>query len=214
MSGMAIGALVVGILLGFCAAWVIAMSRFHRSISEMEGEARGAQAVLAELRQQAEMKDHEAMSLRNELALEKGSKVEAVTRLEESRRSLEGERQLLDVMKKEMTDTFNALSSAALKSSSEDFIRLASEHLGKIIETTKGKLGEHQAAMDGMIKPLQDTLKRYEEQIKSMEEGRLKAYGSLEEQLRTLASTHESLQRETHQPGIGPEKTAGKGTLG
>jgi DNA recombination protein RmuC len=51
--------------------------------------------------------------------------------------------------------------------------------------------------MDGMIKPLQDTLKRYEEQIKKMEEDRLKTFGSLEEQLRTLTSTHENLQKET-----------------
>ena len=51
--------------------------------------------------------------------------------------------------------------------------------------------------MDGMIKPLHETLKRYEEQIKSMEEGRARAYGALEEQLKTLAGTHESLKRET-----------------
>ena len=197
VSGMVIGALIVGILLGFFGAWVLAMSRFHKSQADMEGKVRGAEAVLAELRQQVDAKDREALEMRNEIALQRSSKVEAITRLEESRKSLEGERQLLDMMKKEMTDTFNALSSAALKSSSEDFIRLASEHLGKIIETTKGKLGEHQVAMDGMIKPLHETLKRYEEQIKTMEDGRLKAYGSLEEQLRTLTSTHESLQRET-----------------
>jgi DNA recombination protein RmuC len=65
------------------------------------------------------------------------------------------------------------------------------------VTDTKGRLGEHQVAMDGMIKPLYESLKRYEEQIKTMEEGRHKAYGSLEEQLRTLACTQESLQKET-----------------
>ena len=198
LSAMAIGALFAGILLGFLAAWVFAAMRHHRSMSEIEGRTRGAEAVLTELRQQIGAKDREAAEMRNQIALERASKVEALTRLEESRKSLESERQLLEAMKKEMTDTFNALSSAALKSSSEDFIRLASEHLGKVIETTKGKLGEHQTAMDGMIKPLHEMLKRYEEQIRVMEEGRLKAYGSLEEQLRTLAATHESLTRETN----------------
>jgi DNA recombination protein RmuC len=100
-------------------------------------------------------------------------------------------------MKAEMTDTFNALSSAALKSSSEDFLRLASEHLGKVVAETKGKLGEHQVAIDGLIKPLHEALKRYEEQVRLIEESRHKAYGSLEEQLRSLASTHEQLQKET-----------------
>jgi len=198
LNATLIGALIAGVLLGFLAAWLLATMRLHRSMSGMEGRTRSAEAVLTELRQQIAAKEREAAELRNGIALERASKVEALTRLEESRKSLESERQLLDVMKKEMTDTFNALSSAALKSSSEDLIRLASEHLGKIVETTKGKLGEHQSAMDGMIKPLHETLKRYEEQIRAMEEGRLKAYGSLEEQLRTLAATHESLTRETN----------------
>jgi len=131
------------------------------------------------------------------LDTEKQAKVEAQTKLEEARKGFEEQKALIEMMKKEMTDTFNALSSAALKSSSEDFLRLASESLGKVVTDTKGKLGEHRAAMDGMIKPLYETLKRYEEQIKTMEEGRHKAYGSLEEQLRSLASTQENLQRET-----------------
>jgi DNA recombination protein RmuC len=89
------------------------------------------------------------------------------------------------------------LSSAALKSSSEDFIRLASESLGKVVADTKGKLGEHQVAMDGMIKPLHETLRRYEEQIRDLEKNRDEAYGGLKEQLRVLSSTHENLQKET-----------------
>ena len=51
--------------------------------------------------------------------------------------------------------------------------------------------------MDGLIKPLYETLKRYEDQIKTMEEGRHKAYGSLEEQLRSMVSSQENLQKET-----------------
>ena len=100
-------------------------------------------------------------------------------------------------MKKEMTDTFNALSSAALKSSSEDFLRLASEHLGKVVSETKGRLGEHQAAIDGLVKPLQDALKKYEEQINSIEAKRRQDYGGIEEKIVMLAATHQQLQRET-----------------
>jgi DNA recombination protein RmuC len=128
---------------------------------------------------------------------ERQAKIEAVTKFDAAQKSFEEQKALIDVMKTEMTDTFNALSAAALKSSSEDFLRLASEHLGKVVADTKGKLGEHQAALDGMLKPLHETLKRYEEQIRSIEESRHKAYGSLEEQLRALALTHEHLQKET-----------------
>lgn len=200
--------IILGAVIGGVATWIIASSRlkwfYSRQISEeqmkrseLEGRTKSAEAVTGELRDQIVRKEAELDQLRNELVVERQSRVEALTRLDAAQKSFEEQRALIEAMKKEMTDTFNALSAAALKSSSEDFLRLASESLGKVVSDTKGKLGEHQAAMDGMIKPLSETLKRYEQQIRVMEENRHKAYGSLEEQLRTLALTHENLQRET-----------------
>lgn len=186
----AIGFLVLGLIIGGIVAWLIASARFH-------GRVRVSEALIDEKIYQIQQKDSEISRLRSEIDAERQSRVEALTRLEASQKNLEEQKALIEAMKKDMTDTFNALSSAALKSSSEDFLRLASEHLGRIVSDTKGRLGEHQAAMDGMIKPLNEALKRYEEHIRAMEEGRHKAYGSLEEQLRTLSSTQEQLQRET-----------------
>jgi DNA recombination protein RmuC len=200
--------IILGAVIAGVAAWIVTSSRlkwfYSRQIAEeqmkqsdLAAKAKSAEAVTAELRQQIVQKESVLEQLRNELVTERQSRVEALTRLDAAQKSFEEQKALIEAMKKEMTDTFNALSSAALKSSSEDFLRLASESLGRVVSDTKGKLGEHQAAMDGMIKPLSETLKRYEEQIRMMEENRHKAYGSLEEQLRTLASTHENLQRET-----------------
>lgn len=212
MESVAIVYVVIGLIMGGVGGWFLARSRlqgtYAKEISELQSShvievsdlkerVGGAEARLEELRQQVVQRDSEITRLRNELDLEKQSRVEALTKLDASQKSFEEQRTLIEAMRAEMTDTFNALSSAALKSSSEDFLRLASEHLEKVVIDTKGKLGEHKAAMEGMIKPLSDTLKRYEEQIRIIEESRHKAYGSLEEQLRALASTHENLQRET-----------------
>jgi DNA recombination protein RmuC len=203
---------IFGILIGGLVIWFLAKARlqglyakqigdlqvsYSNQITDLEKRASGAEARVEELRQQVERKDSEISQVRKELEVETTSKVEAFTRLEESQKGLEEQKALIETMKAEMTDTFNALSSAALKSSSEDFLRLASEHLGKVVAETKGKLGEHQVAIDGLIKPLHEALKRYEEQVRLIEESRHKAYGSLEEQLRSLASTHEQLQKET-----------------
>lgn len=204
--------LILGLVIIGITAWLIASSRqqkksakqvadlqtsYSNQITELEKKTSSAEARIEELRQQVQQRDSKAIQIRGELDAERQAKVEALTRLEESQKNLEDQKSLLEEMKTEMTDTFNALSSAALKSSSEDFLRLASEHLGKVVADTKGKLGEHKAAMEGMITPLYETLKRYEEQIRAIEESRHKAYGSLEEQLRALASTHEHLQKET-----------------
>jgi DNA recombination protein RmuC len=203
---------IAGAVLGGVIVWISASSRLKgfyerriaegemghsRQLAESEARAKSAEAVNAELRQQIGQRGNVIAGLRTDLEGERRARVEALTRLEAAQKSFEEQKALIETLKKEMSDTFNALSSAALKSSSEDFLRLASESLGKVVADTKGKLGEHQVAMDGMIRPLAETLKRYEEQIKVMEEGRHKAYGSLTEQLRSLASTQENLQRET-----------------
>jgi DNA recombination protein RmuC len=190
--------LILGlIIIGGLVAWFVATTRHQRKNAELEKQLSSAEAIVEDRGRQIQQKESEINQLQSKLEAERDTKVEAITRLEAAQKSFEEQKSLIDTMKAEMTDTFNALSSAALKSSSEDFLRLASEHLGKVVADTKGKLGEHQAAMDGMIKPLYETLKRYEEQIRSIEESRHKAYGSLEEQLRALATTHEHLQKET-----------------
>ncbi|MFZ2196469.1 MAG: DNA recombination protein RmuC, partial [Thermodesulfovibrionales bacterium] len=203
ITGIIIGGIIVWLLLRVrsredCANKISELHMgYANQLTQLESKAMSAEAVVGELRHQILQKDADMDQIRDVLDTEKQAKTEALTKLDEARKGFEEQKALIDTMKQEMTDTFNALSSAALKSSSEDFLRLASESLGKVVTDTKGRLGEHQAAMDGMIKPLYESLKRYEEQIKTMEEGRHKAYGSLEEQLRTLASTQESLQKET-----------------
>ncbi len=199
---------IAGIIIGGFIAWYFVHRKSAKELSELqvncsnqaallEAKAGSAEAIVRELRQQVLQRDTDINQIRAVLDSERQAKTEAVTKLDAAQKGFEEQKALIETLKQEMTNTFNALSSAALKSSSEDFLRLASESLGKVVTDTRGRLGEHQAAMDGMIKPLYETLKRYEEQIKSMEEGRHKAYGSLEEQLRTMVSTQENLQKET-----------------
>lgn len=187
-----------GVIAGGIVAWLVASSRFSRKVAELEGKAQSVEAVNEELRQRVEQKEAEITQIRKELDTEKEARVRALAELDSSLKNLEEQKKLIETMKKEMTDTFSALSSAALKSSSEDFIRLASEHLGRIVAETKGKLGEHKAAIDGLIRPLQEALKRYEEQIQALESKRRQDYGSLEEHLKMLSSASQQLQQETN----------------
>ncbi|MCL5022081.1 MAG: DNA recombination protein RmuC [Nitrospirae bacterium] len=204
ISAMCIGGIVVWLfvsyrLKGYYSAQTAALQMdYSNKLTESEGRVKSAEAVNNELRQQIQQKDTETDGLRRDLRNEGQIKTEALTSLREAQKSFEEQKALIDVLKKEMTDTFNALSSAALKSSSEDFLRLASEHLGKVVADTKGKLGEHQVALDGTIKPLQEMLKKYDQQIKEIEEDRHKSFGSLTEQIRALSTMHERLQKETN----------------
>jgi len=124
-------------------------------------------------------------------------RVAAEARLGEANRQLGEQRKLLEEAKAQLADQFKALSSEALSASNQQFLALATETLGKVAAETKGDLGKRQEAIDGLIRPLQDALKRYEEQVAGLEQKREKAYGSLEQQLSTVASTQQQLQSET-----------------
>ncbi len=210
LIGAAIGAAIIYLILSSRFKIISAkevsglQARHNEQLREIEGRAQGAETLVTELRRQVMEADSEKVQLRAELDSERQQRIETSTRLDESYKRLEDsyknldeQKALIEVMKKEMTDTFNALSAAALKSSSEDFLRLASEHLGKVVIDTKGKLGEHHAAIDATVKPLQELLKRYEQQIKESEESRHKSFGSLSEQIRSLSSMQDRLQQET-----------------
>jgi DNA recombination protein RmuC len=178
--------LLIGILLGGAAAWFF-----------LKGKAAASRVLETELRGQINGKDEELSGLRASLQDEKNQKVKAETRQEATEKNLNEQKELIEVMKGEFTNSFSALSSAALKSSSEDFLRLAKEHLGKLMADTKGRLGEHREAMDGMIAPLKDALKKYDEQVHAIELKRKQDYTSLDEQIKGLATTHRDLQKET-----------------
>ncbi len=178
--------LITGLLAGGAAVWLYA-----------KGRAASSERLVEELREQTHGRAEELRGVREALDAERQAKARAEAELGASRENLKEQRALLEAMKKEMTDTFNALSSAALKSSSEDFLRLASEHVGRLLADTRGRLGEHSAAMDGLIKPLKENLKRYEEHIRDIEAKRGRDYTSLDEQIRQLATTHRELQKET-----------------
>ncbi|HLI30267.1 MAG TPA: DNA recombination protein RmuC, partial [Terriglobia bacterium] len=61
----------------------------------------------------------------------------------------------------------------------------------------RGDLDTRQKEIGALVSPLKETLDRYQAQIQEMEKSREKAYGSLEEQLRTLATVNQQLQKET-----------------
>lgn len=200
---------ISGIIAGGLLAWFIANSRqktfYLRQLSDVEAKAKSSEAIINELRQQISKLETEGLHIRDELERERHQRIETITRLdetqkrlEESYKNIEEQKSLIEIMKTELSDTFKAHASAALKSSNEDFLKLASEHLGKILAETKGKLGEHKEALDGTIKPLQEILKRYEQQIQEIEEKRNKSFGSLTEQLRSLSAMQERLQQETN----------------
>lgn len=135
--------------------------------------------------------------LRELLKREGELRVAAETRLRESQANLEEQRKLLEDARKSLTESFKALSAEALDKNNESFMALAQTKFEILQAQSKGDLETRQKAIDGLVNPLKDSLGRYEQQILEMEKTRQKAYGTLDEQLRTLAQANQRLEDET-----------------
>ncbi len=165
--------------------------------SKFRSKHASAEATTTEIRRQLEEKNAELEKLRQSFQEEQQSRIAAITRLDEATKGIEEQRKILAESQQRLTDTFKALSDDALKSNNQAFIQLAKQSLETVLSDAKGDIGKRQEAIGNLVKPLEESLKRYESQIGKMEQDRSKAYGSLEEQLRTLALTQQQLQKET-----------------
>jgi DNA recombination protein RmuC len=199
---------LAGLLIGGLAAWLIASTRVTKSLiakveeSERranlaEGRASGLEATVAELRAQNQQASDEVATLRDQLAAESSARVKAETQLAETRQRLEEEKNLLEDAKAKLTDTFKAIAGDTLNSSTTALVTLAKETFDKVLAEAKGDLGKRQEAIDGLVKPLAESLQKFDEHIRGLEKSRQEAYTSMEGYIKTLTTTQEQLQKET-----------------
>lgn len=199
---------LVGLSIGGLAAWLIASTRVTKTLmakveeSERranlaERRASGLEATVAELRAQNEKASEDVAKLRDQLAVENSARVKAETQLAETRQRLEEEKKLLEDAKAKLTDTFKALAGDTLNSSTSEFLKLAKETLDKALSEAKGDLGKRQEAIEGLVKPLAESLQKFDEHVRGLEKSRQEAYTSMEGYIKTLMSTQEQLQKET-----------------
>jgi DNA recombination protein RmuC len=199
---------LAGLLIGGLAAWLIASTRVAKSLtakveeserraSLAEGRASGLEATVAELRAQNQQASDQVATLRDQLAAESSARVKAETQLEETRQRLEEEKKLLEDAKAKLTETFKALAGDTLNRSTSEFLKLAKETLDKTLADAKGELGQRQEAIQGLVKPLAESIAKFEEHVRTIEKNRQEAYAGLTEYLKLLSESQQQLQKET-----------------
>jgi len=199
---------ILGAAIGGALAWLLAVNRTRsqstitvddadRRASAAEGQAAAMNAIVVELRGQVETTGTNVEQLRVQLDAERGAKVKAETELKDAGLHLQEERKVLEDAKTRLTDAFKALAADALNNSNQSFLRLANEAFGKVLAEAKGDLGQRQEAIDGLVKPLAESLHRFDEHVRGLETTRQEAYTSIEGYIKVLTGTQEQLQRET-----------------
>jgi DNA recombination protein RmuC len=156
-----------------------------------------AEATVAALRQQLGDSKSRAESLERELMQSNTARVQNETQARELSRGIADQRRLLDQAQEKLGDTFQALAAQALQNSSQGFLTLAAEKLGTLRQQAASDLEARQLAIEGIVKPVKESIDRVDQQMKALERDRGQAYGTLTEQVRSLAVTQERLRTET-----------------
>lgn len=96
-----------------------------------------------------------------------------------------------------LTQAFSDLSNKSLKDNSENFLRLAKEHLGTHNEKARADLTEREKAIESLVKPIRDALEASKKQIGELENSRREAYGDITAQLKAMQTSQQLLSQET-----------------
>lgn len=189
-----------GVLLSALAAlwWSARLKkRFQTHIDEAVERAHRAETVADELRR-VEAQERAALErLRADLAEAARARAVAETQAAETAKHVEEQKLVLAQARHELAQSFQALSGEALKQNNDAFLSLARTTFQTLQTEAKGDLAQRQQAIDELVKPLSESLRRYDEQLRQVEQSRQAAYGGLDQHLKLLAETQQRLQQET-----------------
>ncbi|MCU1334097.1 MAG: rmuC [Candidatus Angelobacter sp.] len=178
--------MVMGAIFGFAIAWLL-----------VRPNAAVLNSRLSALQQELTKARLEAAKFTDLNAQLNAAKVKLETTVALERKANDEKLAILNQMTQELRDSFQALSAEALKSNNQAFLHLAQSTLEKFQSEAKGDLELRQQAVEDLVAPIGESLKKVDDQIRQMESVRDRAYGDLTSQVRSLIITQEKLQSET-----------------
>lgn len=179
--------LLIGLFAGAGLTWLITRRAGVSSMETLRTQmAEASHDSLAFAQDQIQKKEEMFVRLRQEHEDAKVARERAESDLRNAQKGLDEQRKSIEEIRLQMVDKFKALSSEILRQTLED---------------AKGDISQKQQAIDSLLKPVADTLKRYEDQIKALESSRQQAYGNIEAQLKQVALSTQQLQKDTYSLG-------------
>jgi DNA recombination protein RmuC len=166
-------------------------------LSNTHAAAANSLEQMASVKQTLEECSEENRVLTDRIYAQQKRLTEAETLIESERKIAKEKAAMLEEMTVRMTDSFKALSARALSENNQSFIDLAGQTFTQYVEAAKNDFESREKAVKEFIQPMADALDKYDQQVRSMEKSREKAYGELSQQMVSLSQTQNALQLET-----------------
>jgi DNA recombination protein RmuC len=177
---------LAGLLAGYLFATLLGSPRaaaLGESKKSLEQELATARAELARKQNEGTALLEAKARLEEKLDAERANSAEKLRMLTEARSELE--------------NSFKALASSALESNNSNFLELAKQSLANFHSEARSDLEAREKAVETLIKPIAESLKQVDGQVRELEKSRAEAYGTLTSQVASLLTTQQALQTET-----------------
>ncbi len=191
---------VIYALAGLAAVFALAGLRLRGAARQLEHANAGlnqeAAGLRAELKRLPELND-ELTTLRRTGENERAARYQAEAQVQALKAEHAARLEELSHMNQQMEHKFASLASGVLKQNSENFLSLVSERFQAHSKSADADLAKRHAAIEGLVKPLDQKLGQFGERIKEIEKARSEAYGAIQTQVKHLADGQAALGGET-----------------
>ncbi|WP_291727918.1 DNA recombination protein RmuC [Leisingera sp. F5] len=191
---------VIYALAGLAAVFALAGLRLRGAARQLEHANAGlnqeAAGLRAELKRLPELND-ELTTLRRTSENERAARYQAEAQVQALKAEHAARLEELSHMNQQMEHKFASLASGVLKQNSENFLSLVSERFQAHSKSADADLAKRHAAIEGLVKPLDQKLGQFGERIKEIEKARNEAYGAIQTQVKYLADGQAALGGET-----------------
>lgn len=159
------------------------LAELKARLAEKAAVAEDLSQRIEELGQRAAAGELEKARLETTLAHERQAGAEKLAHAANTEERLKGE--------------FASLAAGVLKNSNEAFLNLARSELGKARGEAAGELEKRKEAIEGLVKPLAESLRTVSDHIGELERRRGRDYGSLTEMVKMLEASNKGLASQT-----------------
>lgn len=142
-------------------------------------------------------KESQINSLRKEITAQKEKNSELSTRCNDLNVFTEEKLAIWENAQRKLESVFKALSSEALKNNNQSFLELAKANLEKFQERASGDLEKKHSAIEGVVRPLKESLEKVDKRIFEIDRDRTVAHSQLADQIKALTEVHLHLKAET-----------------
>ncbi|GGD17145.1 DNA recombination protein RmuC [Aquisalinus flavus] len=188
-------AVAILFLIGAILAWLRG-SKASARVNEVERELARAASRLEEFDGLKDALEHEKASA-SQLRIERASMEAQIAEREKAMQDMlrEKERAMQD-MKVRMENDFRSIASSMLSETHETFLKRANETFERHQEATKAEAEEKRKAVDDLVRPMKESLLRYEDGLKELRQHTATAQGELSNHIRVLASSAGEIKSE------------------